>query len=88
MHEREAKNVIEPEAEHDQEDDQLVDVSTWCQYDFYSVMPIVKKCLCCTQDSANLLDKMHKEYIYCITEHSNFASICLNKAVFNVLLER
>ena len=45
MHEREAENAIEPEAEHDQEDDQLVDVSTWCQYDFYSVIPIVKKML-------------------------------------------
>ena len=86
MDEGEGKNVAEPVAELNQEDDRLAGIQSWCQCDFCSVMPAVKECLCCMEDSANLVDKLYLEYIECITKHSDFETICLNKAVLEVLM--
>ena len=66
--------------------DRLTDFAVWCQCDTCSIMPLVKECLCCTEESANLLQKLYEGNRECITRHTDFLIICLNKTVLEVLI--
>ena len=68
------------------EPDRLTDIAVWCQCDTCSIMPTVKECLCCTEDSVNLLQKLYEGNWECITRHTDFSIICLNKTVLEILM--
>ena len=69
-----------------QDPDQRLGNTRWCQCDGCSTMPTVVESLCCTEETANLLQKLHEGYIDCIIDHEDFESVCLNMAVLEMLM--
>ena len=49
-------------------------------------MATVKECLCCGEESANLLEKLHEDNMECISQHPDFESVCLTPRVLEVLM--
>ncbi len=77
------------DAGDEQEDDgreRRLGNTTWCQCDQCTAMPTEKESLCCAEEDANLLQKLHDGFMECITEHPDFTSICLTPPVLEVMM--
>ena len=58
----------------------------WCTCDNCVAMPTVKECLCCNEEPAELLDKLHEYYMECVIQHPDFRAVCLTDAVLEILM--
>jgi hypothetical protein len=64
--------------------DRLNDIS-WCGCQHCVILPTQLECLCCSEIE-NTKTLMDEENIHCITEHSAFAMVCLNRHVLRTAL--
>ena len=90
LQEREANNEAENGIAGDdaEEEDMEARVGNvlWCQCENCVAMPTVKECLCCNEDSANLLDKLYEGNMDCVTDHPDFEAVCLTETVLEILM--
>ncbi|KAL9976758.1 hypothetical protein ACROYT_G014087 [Oculina patagonica] len=52
--------------------------TSWCACDVCELMPTEKECVCCKE--LKFLSKVVKD-LSCVTKHSNFEAVCLNRDV-------
>ena len=70
--------------ENNANENRISDIS-WCLCSNCILMTTVTDCLCC-KEIANVLPLLMEEKITCITKHSAFALVCLNRHVLKTAL--
>ena len=70
--------------ENNANENRISDIS-WCLCSNCILMTTVTECLCC-KEIANVSPLLVEEKITCITKHSAFALVCLNRHVLKTAL--